>query len=259
MSDQPVRNPENANPQHDEWEMNLRATASAFQYPPTPDISGAVRKRIARRSRPSSSRRGLLWAAIILLVSLCALLAIPQVRATVLEFLRIGAVHFFVNEPPTPATTATPLRSVLDLAGETTLATAQSQVTFPIRLPGYPADLGRPDHVFLQDLGGSVVVLVWMDRVQPDKVRLSLHQIDKDVYAGKTPSRNFEQTTVNGQPAVWTEGPYMLLFMVDGRPTNDFRRLITGHVLVWVESTITYRLETDLPLDEAIRIAESLR
>jgi hypothetical protein len=29
-------------------------------------------------------------------------------------------------------------------------------------------------------------------------------------------------------------------------------------VLIWEENQITYRLETDLPLEEAVRIAESL-
>ena len=39
----------------------------------------------------------------------------------------------------------------------------------------------------------------------------------------------------------------------------QFTRMIDGHVLIWEENKITYRLETDLELDEAIRIAESLQ
>jgi hypothetical protein len=35
--------------------------------------------------------------------------------------------------------------------------------------------------------------------------------------------------------------------------------LINGHVLIWEEGNITYRLETALPLEEAIKIAESLQ
>jgi hypothetical protein len=35
--------------------------------------------------------------------------------------------------------------------------------------------------------------------------------------------------------------------------------LIEGHVLIWTEGEITYRLETDMPLEEAVRVAESLR
>ena len=39
----------------------------------------------------------------------------------------------------------------------------------------------------------------------------------------------------------------------------NLRRLITGYVLIWRDGDITYRLETDLPLEEAVKIAESLR
>jgi hypothetical protein len=65
-----------------------------------------------------------------------------------------------------------------------------------------------------------------------------------------------QETRVNGQRAIWTEGTYML------QTTNgDYveRRLVVGHVLVWARKDITYRLETDLPLEEAIKIAESLK
>ncbi len=34
--------------------------------------------------------------------------------------------------------------------------------------------------------------------------------------------------------------------------------MIDGHVLIWKKSSLTYRLETDLSLKEAIKIAESL-
>jgi len=37
------------------------------------------------------------------------------------------------------------------------------------------------------------------------------------------------------------------------------RRLVMGHVLVWAEGQITYRMKTNRPLEEAVRIAESLQ
>ena len=39
----------------------------------------------------------------------------------------------------------------------------------------------------------------------------------------------------------------------------ELQRLIEGHILIWAEEETTYRLETKLPLPEAVRIAESLR
>lgn len=38
----------------------------------------------------------------------------------------------------------------------------------------------------------------------------------------------------------------------------DAWRLIEGHVLIWAVGSVTYRLETDVPLDEAVKTAESL-
>jgi hypothetical protein len=211
------------------------------------------------------------WAAAAALI-LAMLLAVPPVRASVLEFLRIGAVRIFLAEStPTSFPTAptvgtpgpiasTPLASALDLAGETTLAQARQQTAFAIRLPSYPQDLGQPDRVFVQDLGGTAVVLVWMDANNRGQVRLSLHELGPGIDVQKKQPPAIERITVRGQPAVWTAGPYMLE-IYSGKPGEHeeaARRLVTGHVLVWAEGEITYRLETDLPLDEAVRVAESL-
>jgi hypothetical protein len=275
-----------------EWEARLRATARTFPYPPTPDIARAVRSRLdaesARRLKP---RPRLAWAVIAVLLILGGLLAVPQVRAAVVQFLQIGAIRIFLTEPTptmtptltpspsplppaavtssaipteeppaaTPQPTPTPLSSVLDLAGETTLVEAQAQIDFPIHLPSYPSDLGPPDRVFLQDLGGPVVVLVWLDPDQPDRVRHSLHQLGPGTFGQKLQPLVIQETTVHGQPALWTEGPYLLQFQRGGQVVYEGQLLVTGHVLVWVEEDITYRLETDLSLEEAIQIAESLR
>jgi hypothetical protein len=152
----------------------------------------------------------------------------------------------------------TPLNSVMDLAGETTLAEAQEQIDFPIRLPTYPADLGSPDRVFFQNIGGPAVVLVWLDPNKPSRVALSLHQLGPGTFADKGNPGSVQETTVNGRQALWTEGPYILQFRRGNRVDYDMRRLVTGRVLIWVEGEVTYRLETDLPLEEAVRVAESL-
>jgi hypothetical protein len=138
------------------------------------------------------------------------------------------------------------------------LADAREETGFPVRLPAYPPDLGPPDRVFLQNPGGPMLVLVWLEPGQPDQVRLSLHQFGPGTFAQKFEPELVEETTVNGQRALWTEGPYLLQILRNGRVDLDLTRLVSGHVLIWVEGDITYRLETDLPLEEAVRIAESL-
>jgi hypothetical protein len=267
------------------WEARLRETARAFVYPAMPDLAGSLRQRLRTESRPRAAlyRRGWVWAALLGLAILGGLLSVPQVRAAVAEFLQIGVIRIFLSEPtptpsptsppplatpagraatpspvPTPSPIPTPLTSVLELAGETTLAEAQEQAGFPIRLPAYPAELGPPDRVFLQDLGGPVVILVWLASDQPERVRLSLHQLGRGAMAEKGNPGLIEETTVHGQRAIWAEGPYVLQFRRGNRVDYDLRRLVEGHVLIWTEGDLTYRLETELPLAEAVRVAESL-
>jgi hypothetical protein len=206
---------------------------------------------------------------------------IPPARAAILEFIQIGVVRIFRAEPtnavpifaptaqfpmtalPITATSvpSTPSSSLIPLlqniAGETTLAEAQKKVKYPILLPTYPPDLGQPDHVFVQDTGGAMTVLVWLDPNQPDRVLMSLHFIPPDSWAiKKMEPTQIQETTVHGQRAIWATGPYPL------RLTNgdiDMRRLVEGHVLIWAEGDVTYRLETEVGLDEAVKIAESLK
>jgi len=206
-----------------------------------------------------------LAALVALAILLIGLWTVPPVRAAILDFLQIGAVRIWLVEPtPTPipvAATAsprptpTPMVSVLDLAGETTLAAAQAKVEFPIRLPTYPTELGAPDKVYLQNLDGPAVILVWLKPQQPDQVHLSLQLLSSKVIAGKMDPKIIATPQVHDQIGLWVEGPYL---MVARSGEWDMTRLIEGHVLIWAEGDITYRLETDLPLAEAVRLAESL-
>ena len=248
-------------------EARLRTAAATLQYPPTPNVAGAVRRRLRKDAPVKRLHTGprLAWVAVALALAVFILLAVPEVRAGLIEFFQIGIVRIFPVAPTatrlpagapvvTPRPTPTPIPSVLDLYGETALADAQKQAPFPIKLPTYPADLGQPDQVFSQFLGGSVVVLVWFD--ESAKVSLALHIIENDSFAiEKIQPRLVERTIVNGRPAIWAEGPYMVQIR---NGDYDARRLIEGHVLIWSEGGVTYRLETDLPMDEAVKIAESL-
>jgi hypothetical protein len=256
----------NENPS-EEWEARLQRMARNLPYPPTPNLVGLLRSRLTKEPSPKTSRPWrLVWATVILVAVLAGLMTVPQVRAAVLRVLHLGAVEIIVDTTPTPLPAArtpepaspTPLASasVLDLAGVTTLAEAQAQVDFPIRLPTHPPNLGPPDGVFAQNLGGPVVVLVWLDSERPDRVRLSLHQLGPGAFVWKIAPEVVQETTVNGQRALWTSGPYML---VTRRGDLEQHRLVEGHVLIWTEGEITYRMETDLTLEETVRSAESLQ
>lgn len=244
-------------PSEDEsWEMRVEELARRLRYPPTPDIAGKVRVQL---DRPHARRLPLLIraAAVIGVTLLLAALLIPDLRSRALEFLQLGAVRF-VEPAGTPVTTIAPPTSerawVLSLPGETTLDAARQVAPFPLRLPTYPPDLGAPDRVFAPEGPVDTVVLVWLQPDDPGAVRFSLHALGPGNAALKISQA--ELTTVAGERAVWAAEPHEYLMSVgDGPPVLH---TITAPVLIWQQDGITYRLEGDLTLDEARRIAESL-
>lgn len=261
------------------WVAQLTMTARALPYPPTPQLTAAVLSRSGAPAPDPRRTRRLAYGLAVTLILLAASLAVPGVRAGLIEFLQLGAVRIqfgatftptvaptVTGTPPalttTPTPEPTPLRSVLDLGGLTTLADARARAPYPLRLPAYPGSLGEPDLVFAQDLDGFSVMLVWLAPESESEVALSLQLLESrlmaeklffDVVKQQPPS--MELTEVNGQEAIWTTGPYIV---ITRQGQLEERRLVEGHALIWVEAGVTHRLETNLVLDEAIRIAESL-
>ena len=270
-----------------DFEAQLRSIASGMDYPPTPDIAGSVATRL-RGPGPRLMNRTFARSLVVAMVVLVSLLLIPPVRAAVLDFIQIGIVRIFRTEPApapeptqipstmvpltgTPAATqsvlepltATPASTQSDLillleqiSGETTLAYAQQVAEYPILLPTYPLEWGEPDRVYIQDAEGLMTILVWMDPQQPDQVEMSLHFIPEGSWAvDKYSPIAIDETSVNGQGAVWAVGPYLLRLQ---NGDLEIERLVDGHVLIWEAGGVTYRLETDASMEEAVRIAESL-
>jgi len=275
-------------PNFDPLEIRLREAARQLAYPPTPDLARQVSQRLAQAAqRRFSPRLRLAWVALALVLVLLACLAVPPVRAAVLEFLQVGAIRIRLIQPtPTPTLTPMPLRStsnleipapvtateaapaltstptslpVLDrLAGETTLQEAERRAGFNIRYPGYPEDLGDPERVFFQELGGPAVLLLWFEPGQNNQVRLSLLLLTNETVAYKSGPKVITVTQVNGEQALWTEGEH-ILEVTDPHDMAFEKFLARGHVLIWTLEEVTYRLETSLDLEEAVRMAESMR
>jgi hypothetical protein len=266
-----------------ELERRLYENARSFEYPPTPNIVDSISWTSlsqARRQPVRGLSTRLAWAVAIFLMIVSGLLAVPPVRAQLLEFIQIGAIRIFLRESsatptplattpapstgarlpaPPPATalqvTAAPFASFLSLAGQTTLAEAEKQAGFAIRLPNYPEDLGAPDLVFLQDMDGPAVLLVWLKPGKEQLIELSLLEMGPGSFAGKSVPEVIQETTVSGHAALWTEGPHLLEFRSGYHMVN---LVVRGNVLIWEQEGITYRLESDLSVAEAVKIAESL-
>ncbi|HRV95946.1 MAG TPA: hypothetical protein P5526_27580, partial [Anaerolineae bacterium] len=76
----------------------LERAAPDFPYPPLPDIEQRVNRQLALEATSGpgwSYRWG--WAAVTVGIILLGVLAVPPVRAALVEMLQLGAVRIFLT------------------------------------------------------------------------------------------------------------------------------------------------------------------
>jgi hypothetical protein len=237
----------------------------------------------AGRGRPL--RRGLVLAVALLLV----LAAIAGAIGFGLPGLRIvfgpgasptpsltAAPSVVPGSPAaSPSNTAAPTRSPvrsgppgsnLGFGEPVTLDEARARAGFPILLPT-DGHLGPPDAVWIDRIGR--VSLVW--RARPDLpatlesgLGLVISQFSGHINPGYfekllDAGATIQPVTVRGKPGYWISGrPHEFVYVdPSNEPTFDDRRLV-GDTLAWSDGDVTYRVESELGLDEAMRIAELL-
>jgi hypothetical protein len=241
-------------------ERQLALLRDDLAWPPTPDLAGAVAARVAteppparpprwspRPLRPATAALVALVAALIVAVTLAAA---PGVRARIERWLGIGAVRVERVDrlPPTG-----PGRD-LGLGTRTTLAAARRDARVPV--PAVAA-LGAPDAVFVDRAGGGAS-LVYRARpglpVASGGVGALLTMLPggdiglvKKLLGSGT---SVEGLDVDGALGVFISGePHVVT------PPNR----LAGNTLLWVRGDTTYRLETALGRDAALRLARSVR
>lgn len=254
-----------------DMDEGLRRVAAGLPYPPTPDLTSAFPERFS--SRRAASRRLANWAVALCLLILASLLIAPPARAALARILQIGVIRLITGATPHVPLTATPAHtpasaglsspqpappsSLTDVEGMTTLEAARQNLGYPLRLPTYPEGIGRPDHVYLQSPQEPLVILVWMDPSHPSRPLFSLFIITPGAnLLKKLEPQVLAEVQVGDQPAYWARGPYLLEVRRRGLVATH---LVSDHALLWAEGLLTYRLETSLPLEEALKIANSLR
>ena len=242
-------------------ESDLRALANTVAFPPTPNLAAAVGETLRKSPRRSvfrRRRRVLVAALAVLLLAVAVSLAVPPARTALLELFRLGGVSVErVDRLPPVAP-----RGQLRLGLELTLADARRRAAFPVRLPDAER-YGEPDAVFFSDAipGGRVSLLYGTH----ERIRLLVTefrgQTDADlVKKAARPATRLDVVTVGMSPGFWLEGaPHAVLFRDETGSLRADEYRLAGNVLVWVEGSVTYRLEGDLDLEDAKGIAESFR
>ena len=245
-----------------ELELQLVALREDVAWPPTPDLAAAVQARVALEP-PRTTRRGrppgrwlvpALAVVLVVLVAFGALFAASSgVRATVREWLGIGSVRITrVQTLPD----LSPARG-LELGRRATAAQAGAHLGSPIATV---RALGAPDVIYVDDGPPARVSVVYgarpglppgtagvgalLDEIQGDATAF----IEKFVAGGVpiTPVR------INGERGYFIGGSHTVNL------PDELRPRVAGNTVVWLHDAVTYRLETKLGREAAVRLAQSV-
>ena len=118
--------------QQESFEKQIRSLAKGLDYPRTPDIAGAVTRRLRTGARPRFISRQVAWSLTIILILFASLMLIPPARAAIIEFIQIGVVRIFRAEPtPLPPPNQEVPATMVPVTA-TPAPTATSQPLIPI-------------------------------------------------------------------------------------------------------------------------------
>lgn len=278
----------------DELESALRRLAPAIDWPSAagdpdgPDLAAAVRARIEAAMAPSGpvgstgSRPRSRWtwrparrALVLALVALLVLAAIVGAVGFGLPGLRLIFGGATVSPPVSPPPSLDPSRSpapgqpgaAMALGDRVELADLDDRAGFHVTWPT-DASIGPPDAAYVDAGKGGAVSLVWAATaslpatVEPG-VGLVLTQFRGTVDEGFFSKVLGGNTTVElvgvgtGQ-GYWLSGdPHFLFWKGPDGVVTEERRWV-GDALLWSDGVITFRLESALGRDAAIRLAGSL-
>jgi hypothetical protein len=234
------------------FEQLMSRAAATTAYPPTPQLRNRVLARIGDTA-PSARLPRIFFAAAAAFAALvvAAVLAIPASRSAVAAFF--GIEGSTVERLPTAASgTPTPFPTpaeVQAIATPLSLVEARALVDFE---PAFPS-IGAPQQIYTPDWGAPVLILHYDD--------FDLWETSQGGFGKGLPEGTLLQdVTVRGRPARWLSGASHIVTFTDaaGNELVVSQRTVDRNTLVWRGESLLYRIETDLPLAEAMRIAESL-
>lgn len=250
-----------------DWIEQLLADAgAAMVYPPTPDFASSLAQATspmpaapAARMRPML-RLGVAAVLAVVVVAGVVLATLSSVRDSVADFLGLAVEGERIEHLPTPApgVTPTPFPTPQDIAAIATPATIDDLRRRLGREPGLIAGRNSPQAIYIIDYNGiPSVILDYRDLTLWETVG---GVFEKFVFVKGATQGSVQETRVNGQPAYWIAGGGHIVRFVgaDGREVVGSQRTVLGATLVWHGAVLGYRMETELPMAEAIAIAERL-
>lgn len=252
-----------------ELEQQLSRLGTSLDWPATPNVVPAVRRRIGARRPWFESRWAMAAAAAIL--ALAAIAAYPPSRDAIATWINVHT--FFRTVPhlatPTPLPPG-PLGKRLGLGQQTNLPQARAALKWQVLLP---ASLGQPDEVYLQPppdapSGGEVTLVYAARQGLPAAGETGVGVLITEArgamnaeFFGKMigPGTTIEPVTVAGSSGYWIAGaPHVVVFVdSSGAVRYETLRLATNTLLINKGGTVV-RIEGNLTKAQALEIAASL-
>lgn len=236
-------------------------------------------RRYGRMRRDSSKGPSAfaLVAALIVMLIVVTPAAIPSVQAAVRE--RLQRFGLLLVEPassiatatpviPRPTPVQTPVIGTVQRHPWLSIAEAQQQAPFPIRVPAWVPErltlrgaIASPGASSDKSAAPIIVQLSYGPANQSAGGLLIREVPGSDVDPYEVPARYVQSVLVNGQPALYVQGNWRNLDAANMRDDSQWDSSADQIVLSWVADSLTYTLEArgiGLTREEAIHIAASL-
>jgi hypothetical protein len=242
----------------DEQLQRMLAEAAAdTTYPPTPDFVGRILSR--PESRPALRLRLSFSPAAVFVIALVVSLTVALMMSPGGAIARFFGVAGSTIErlPAFPKAISTPLPEPGDLGGlakSLSLSEAEAAAGFEVALPAGGA---VPIQTYLIMYAGEPVVVLRYEGF--DLWQTQLRQtgtFGKGVEEGGT----ILDVSVGPEAGTWLTGGrhFVSYILPNGELFPLSTRVVDANTLIWRTPAAFYRLETQLSLDEALRIAETL-
>jgi hypothetical protein len=226
-------------------EQELKALAAFTALPAERDLAPAVRARLAPRSR---RRRAAVLVLAALAAALAVAFAVPPARSAILRFFHLQGVRIeLVDELPEVRTSAP-----LDLGAPISLAIAQRTTGFR---PLTSRLLGSPDRAMWD--GTQLWLVYGHTRLLVSQFRA--HGLSDVIRKAIEPRTRIDPVIVNGRQGYFLSGTSHFLYLAPTGIVREERVRLARDVLLWEQGPLTLRLEGDLTLAQALRIARSFR
>jgi hypothetical protein len=257
----------------------LVAVGRDLAFPEVPDLSFVVVRRLEEKPvrTPVKERaaRAVGFASLLrrpgrrVALALAAVLILAGgavAGGLLVRGVRILIAPDATTPPPTP-TVSGPLGRTLFLGEETTLEDARRQVDFEVLVPTMPG-LPEPVAYVDDDPPGGRVSLVYpagLDLPEAEETGVGMllmqfrGQIERPFLEKLVGADQILEVQVGGSRGYWVEGEHVLVYLDQRGQPFDERSRLAGSTLLWQRGDVTFRLESALPMDQAIRIAESMR